>query len=131
MSQILLLFDLDQCLPLTNDSLSSENFELLISRLRHVCLQLLLTHCSHDEPITSYIAGSKDKNIKNKILEKSYHYGHFSFRFYSSNEYFMVPDQLQPKFYEFGEESWDCLETALSERFERLIQDSKTNFFPK
>ena len=129
MSQILLLFDLDQCLPLTNDSLSSENFELLISRLRHVCLQLLLTHCSHDEPITSYIAGSKDKNIKNKILEKSYHYGHFSFRFYSSNEYFMVPDQLQPKFYEFGEESWDCLETALSERFERLIQDSKTNSF--
>ena len=129
MSQILLLFDLDQCLPLTNDSLSSENFELLISRLRHVCLQLLLTHCSHDEPITSYMAGSKDKNIKNKILEKSYHYGHFSFRFYSSNEYFMVPDQLQPKFYEFGEESWDCLETALSERFERLIQDSKTNSF--
>ena len=43
--------------------------------------------------------------------------------------YFMVPDQLQPRFCELGEDSWDNLETELSERFERLMQNSKTNTF--
>ena len=41
----------------------------------------------------------------------------------------MVPDQLQPTFFELGEESLDNLETALLERFERLMQNSKTNAF--
>ena len=41
----------------------------------------------------------------------------------------MAPDQLQPTFFELGEESLDSLENALSERFERLMQNSKTNTF--
>ena len=41
----------------------------------------------------------------------------------------MVPDQLQPTFFELGEESLDNLETVLSERFERLMQNSKSNAF--
>ena len=130
MSQILFLFDLDQCLPLTNVDLTSEHLELLIARLRRVSLQLLLSHSSRNAGVASSFAGSK-ADLKNgsNLFEQPQHLGHFSFRFYSSNEYFMVPDQLKPTFFELGEESLDNLETALLERFERLMQNSKTNTF--
>lgn len=41
----------------------------------------------------------------------------------------MVPDQHQGKFYELGEDAFDLLDNALSERFEALLQTSKTNNF--
>ena len=129
MSQIILLFDLDQCLPLTNDGLTAEKLESFITRLRKVCLQILLGHSSTEGISNNLIGSERDSNRSKKKLASSYHLGHFSFRFYSSNEYFMVPDQFQPKFYEVGEETFDNLETILSERFERLIQDSKTNTY--
>ena len=129
MSQIILLFDLDQCLPLTNDGLTAENLEALIAHLRKVCLQVLLSHSSIETASYS-LAEEPNKNSINKNPKlASCHLGHFSFRFYSSNGYFMVPDQFQPRFFEVGEETLDNLEASLSERFERLIQDSKTNTY--
>ena len=128
MSQILFLFDLDQCLPLTNASLTSENLEFLIARLRRVCLQLLLSHSAQNAHVSSSIVVSNDA-LKNRSKFEHQHMAHFDFRFYSSNEYFMVPDQLQPTFSELEEESLDKLETSLSERFEQLLQNSKTNTF--
>ena len=43
--------------------------------------------------------------------------------------YFMVPDQHEGKFYEYSEENFNLFDTALSERFEALLQTSKTNSF--
>ena len=41
----------------------------------------------------------------------------------------MVPDQHEGKFYEYSEENFNLFDTALSERFEALLQTSKTNSF--
>ena len=110
-SQIVFLFDLDQCLPL-EQGLDSDDLEFLVAKVKDVCLKILTT--------SSHINGP---NGETQSL------AHFSFRFYSSTEYFMVPDQLDVKFHELADESFDFLETALSERFEALLQTSKTNSF--
>ena len=41
----------------------------------------------------------------------------------------MVPDQHEGKFFEYGEETFNNFDMALSERFESLLQTSKTNSF--
>lgn len=41
----------------------------------------------------------------------------------------MVPDQHEGKFYEFSESSFDTLDSSLSDRFDALLQTSKTNCF--
>lgn len=44
--------------------------------------------------------------------------------------YFMVSQDVEtPTFYELSEETFSLLETALSDRFERLWEHSKTNTF--
>ena len=46
----------------------------------------------------------------------------FSIRFYSSTEYFSLPNQLAGDFHELSKGSFDILESALTERFERVVQ---------
>ena len=67
-SQIVFLFDLDQCLPLEQD-LSRENVEHLTSKLSDVVLKILNSSCQVDGP------NGELQNL-----------AHFSFRFYSSAE---------------------------------------------
>ena len=55
MSEVLFLFDLDQCLPLTNIGLTSENLEFLMARLRRACLRILLNHSSENISSTNKI----------------------------------------------------------------------------
>ena len=110
-SQIVFLFDLDQCLPL-EQCLDNDNLEFLISKVKEVCLKIL---CA-----SSHLNGP---NNETRNLAK------FSFRFYSSTEYFMVPDQHEATFQELNEDQFNILETALSDRFEILLQTSKTNSF--
>ena len=111
-SQIVFLFDLDQCLPL-EQGLDNDNLELLIANVKDVCLKIL--------------CASSHLNGPNAEMQNL---AHFSFRFYSSTEYFMVPDQhADAKFQELNEDQFDSLENALSDRFEALLQTSKTNSF--
>ena len=110
-SQIVFLFDLDQCLPL-EQCLDVDNLEFLIAKVKEVCLKIL--------------CASSHLNGPNAELQNL---AQFSFRFYSSTEYFMVPHQNETKFQELNEDQFDLLETALSDRFEALLQTSKTNSF--
>ncbi len=110
-SQIVFLFDLDQCLPL-EQGLDNDQLEHFISKVKEICLSILASSSSLDGPDAS------QQNV-----------AHFSFRFYSSTEYFMVPDQHEGQFQELSEENFDALDTALSDKFEALLQTSKTNSF--
>ena len=109
--QILFLFDLDQCLPL-EEKLESEALDSYISQVKDVCSQLLKTASHLDGP-----------NLEHNNL------AHFSFKFYSSTGYFLVPENEHQKFQEFSEDHFDDMDNALSERFETLLQTSKTNSF--
>ena len=110
--QILFLFDLDQCLPL-EEKLESEKLDYHINQIKDVCSQLLKAASHLDGP-----------NLEHHNL------AHFSFKFYSSTGYFLVPESNHgDKFQEFSEDSFDVMDNALSERFETLLQTSKTNSF--
>ena len=67
-SQIVLLFDLDQCLPL-EQGLSGEDVEFLTTKLKDVISKILNSACQVDGP-------------NGELLNLA----HFSFRFYSSTE---------------------------------------------
>lgn len=110
-SQIVFLFDLDQCLPLEK-GLNCDDLEFLSAKVKDVCLKILTSSSHLDGP------NGELKNV-----------AHFSFRFYSSTEYFMVPDQHDGNFKELSDETFDSLDSALSDRFEALLQTSKTNSF--
>ena len=90
MSQVVFLFDLDQCLPLTNIGLTSENLEFLMARLRRACLRILLCHSSGNISSTNIAASgdglATDLKIGCNLFQQPQHLANFSFRFYSSNE---------------------------------------------
>ena len=91
MSQVLFLFDLDQCLPLTNIGLTSEKLEFLMARLRRACLRILLSHSSGNIISSTNITASGDiltTDLKTgcNLFQQPQHFANFSFRFYSSNE---------------------------------------------
>ena len=113
--QILYLFDLDQCIPL-EEPLESESLEFCISQVKDVCSRILSSASHLDGP-----------NLEHKNT------AHFSFKFYSSTGYFLVParkDDNTDKFEDFHADTFDIMETALSDRFETLLQSpSKTNSF--
>ena len=67
-SQIVFLFDIDQCLPL-EQALKNEDVDFLIAKLKETCLKILSSASHVDGP-----AG----DLQNLA--------HFSFRFYSSTE---------------------------------------------
>ena len=79
-SQIVFLFDLDQCLPLEK-GLNCDDLEFLSAKVKDVCLKILTSSSHLDGP------NGELKNV-----------AHFSFRFYSSTKYFMVPDQHDGKY---------------------------------
>ena len=72
--QILYLFDLDQCIPL-EEKLESETLECCISQVKDVCSRILSSASHLDGP-----------NMEHRNT------AHFSFKFYSSTGYFLVPD---------------------------------------
>ena len=112
--QILYLFDLDQCIPL-EEKLESETLEFCISQIKDVCSRILSSASHLDGPNMEH---------RNTV--------HFSFKFYSSTGYFLVLDNHGGggvKFADFHEDTFDTMETALSDRFESLLQTSKTNSF--
>ena len=109
--QIIFLFDLDQCLPL-EEKLDSENLYFYISQVKDVCSQILCAASHLDGP-----------NLEHRSM------AHFSFRFYSSTGYFLVPDKHGERLQYFNEDAFDNMDTALSEKFEALLQTSKTNSF--
>ena len=111
--QILFLFDLDQCLPL-EEKLESEKLDYHLNQIKDVCSQLLKAASHLDGPHLEH-----------------HNLAHFSFKFYSSTGYFLVPENQHgfDKFQEFSEDSFDVMDNALSERFETLLQTSKTNSF--
>lgn len=109
-SQIVFLFDLDQCLPL-EQGLNNDDLDFLVSKVKDICLKIISSASHFEGP----------NGVQNVA--------HFSFRFYSSSAYFMVPDQHEGKFLELSETTFSSLETALGDRFEALLQTSKTNSF--
>jgi len=112
MDQILFLFDLDQLLPLEGPIAEESKQDARLSLVKQTCLRIL-TYCSDAGRI----------NSKRRDLPC------FGFRFYSSTEYFSLPNQLTGDFHELSKGTFDILESALTERFERVVQGALTDSY--
>ncbi len=133
-SQLLLLVDLDQCLPLTRLRAGHPEDEALLqghcADLRRACLRLLASRCRRAASAAEEDARGGPAPFR--------HLPRFAFRFYSSTGFFSVGGAggeeggaggASGVFQEFGEDSYDSLCAEVGERFERLLEAGKTNSF--